>query len=57
MNENMYKNPIVQSNIEKLKSYKIEFIGPRRGMLACGQEGLGCMEDIDKIAKHVIDYL
>ena len=36
MNVNMYENPIVQSNIEKLKSYGYLFIEPGSGMLACG---------------------
>lgn len=53
MNVNMYKNAIVQSNIEKLKSYGYMFIDPIVGMLACG------VEDVGKLAKPVdiVDYV
>jgi len=57
MNENMYKNPIVQDNIRKLKSKGIKFIGPRTGQLACGDVGTGCLEDIEKIAKFIKQLL
>jgi len=57
MNENMYKNPVVQANIKKLKGYGMEFIGPRRGMLACGEEGWGCLEDVDKIVDVVRRFI
>ena len=36
MNTNMYENPIVQQNIEKLKSFGHRFIQPASGRLACG---------------------
>ena len=43
MNTNMYENPIVQKNLESLRSYKC-FIGETRtGQLACGTEGKGCL--------------
>jgi len=57
MNENMYKNPIVQSNIKKLKTFGMGFIGPRRGMLACGEEGWGCLEETDKIVNSIRRFL
>ena len=57
MNENMYRNPIVQLNIKKLKNFGMEFIGPRKGMLACGDEGLGCLEDVNKIVNSVKRFL
>jgi phosphopantothenoylcysteine decarboxylase/phosphopantothenate--cysteine ligase len=57
MNDNMYKNPIVQDNIRKLKSKGIKFIGPRIGKLACGDVGTGCLEDIEKIVKFVKQLL
>ena len=53
INENMYDNPGVQGNIRKLKNLGIKFIGPRVGKLACGDVGLGCLEDIDKIIRFV----
>ena len=39
MNNGMYENPIVQSNIEKLKSYGYYFVEPMVGHLACGYTG------------------
>lgn len=57
MNDNMYKNPIVQDNIRKLKSKGIKFVGPRTGKLACGDVGIGCLEDIEKIVKFVKQLL
>ncbi len=41
MNTNMYENPIVQDNIEKLKKYGMEIISPDSGRLACGDVGAG----------------
>lgn len=53
MNDKMYSNPIVQENIEKLKSLGMVFVGPEEGDLACGTQGAGRMTDIDKIVKEV----
>ncbi|OPJ61753.1 bifunctional phosphopantothenoylcysteine decarboxylase/phosphopantothenate--cysteine ligase CoaBC [Clostridium oryzae] len=53
MNTNMYNNVIVQENINKLKTLNYEFIEPAKGRLACGDEGIGKLEDINKIAKVI----
>jgi len=53
MNERMYRNPIVQSNIKKLKSLGYIIIEPRDGMLACGKAGIGCLADADIIVKEI----
>jgi phosphopantothenoylcysteine decarboxylase/phosphopantothenate--cysteine ligase len=45
MNNNMWSNPAVQANIEKLRQRSIEFIGPETGRLACGTEGVGRMAE------------
>lgn len=49
MNTNMYKNPIVKNNIEKLKGFGYEFINPISGRLACGDVGEGKMADTEDI--------
>lgn len=49
MNSNMYENPIVQSNIESLKSFGYEFIDPSFGRLACGDIGRGKLADVNLI--------
>ena len=53
MNENMYKNKIVQDNITKLKSLGYKFVGPREGRLACGKMGIGCLAEVETIIKEV----
>ncbi|APH14862.1 phosphopantothenoylcysteine decarboxylase / phosphopantothenate--cysteine ligase [Clostridium sporogenes] len=51
MNTNMYKNPIVKNNIEKLKGFGYEFINPISGRLACGDVGEGKMADTEDIVE------
>jgi len=53
MNENMYLNRITQRNIAKLKECGYKFIGPKKGMLACGKKGMGCLEDVEAIVEKV----
>ena len=53
MNCNMYSNPIVQSNMEKLKNLGYEFINPNVGRLACGTYGEGRMEE----PAEIVDFI
>lgn len=53
MNNNMYENPIVQDNIDKLKRYGYHFIEPDVGHLACGYEAKGKLPK----TKTIVDYL
>ena len=57
MNTNMYENPIVQNNIDKLKSLGYEFIEPASGRLACGDEGKGKLADVNTIVDYVLKEL
>ncbi len=41
MNDGMFANPAVKSNIETMKQRGIEFVEPRHGELACGTVGQG----------------
>lgn len=52
MNTAMYDNPIVQHNINKLKTYGYIFIEPQSGLLACGDVGRGKMEEPEIIAEY-----
>ncbi len=54
MNTNMFENPIVQNNIEKLKSYGYEFVMPTEGRLACGDTGQGKLSDINSIFDKIV---
>ena len=51
MNENMYKNRIVQDNIKKLKALGYRFVEPKTGRLACGRFGKGCLAEVEEIVK------
>ncbi len=53
MNVNMYKNKIVQANIQKLKRLGFKFIGPAEGRLASGKGGLGRLVEVGMIVKAV----
>ena len=57
MNENMYKNKIVQANIQKLKGLGFKFIGPMTGKLACGDVGVGHLAEVEIIVKQVKRFL
>ncbi len=53
MNENMYANKITQANIAKLQSLGYRFVGPRKGKLACGDVGMGCLAEVETIVQEV----
>ncbi len=53
MNTNMYENPIIQENINKLKSLGVEFIEPKESLLACGDYGKGALANIEDIVEVV----
>ena len=54
MNHNMFHNPIVQDNIEKLKKYGYEIVEPAHGMLANGDMGDGRMPDESLLLEYII---
>lgn len=45
MNVNMCTNPIYRENEEKLRRHGYRFVSPVKGMLACGWEGEGKLQD------------
>lgn len=53
MNTNMFENPIVRGNIEKLKSLGYRFIEPKESLLACGVTGKGALADVDDIVRII----
>ncbi|MCH5212207.1 MAG: bifunctional phosphopantothenoylcysteine decarboxylase/phosphopantothenate--cysteine ligase CoaBC [Oscillospiraceae bacterium] len=54
MNHNMFHNPIVQDNIEKLKRFGYEIVEPTHGMLANGDMGDGRMPDEFVLLEYII---
>ncbi len=57
MNVNMYNNPMVKSNIRKLKRSGIKVMEPYEGDLACGWEGQGRLADVSDISDEVFRAL
>jgi phosphopantothenoylcysteine decarboxylase/phosphopantothenate--cysteine ligase len=53
MDEVMYTSPQTQENIARLKGFGYAFIGPKKGTLASGKEGLGHIEDPSRIVEEV----
>lgn len=54
MNHNMFHNPIVQENINKLRNYGYEIVEPGHGMLANGDIGDGRMPDEDILLEYIL---
>ena len=52
MNVNMYGNPIVRENIERLKSKGYGFVDPGYGELACKTEGYGRLAELAVIEEE-----
>lgn len=57
MNWRMYENPFFQDNLNKLLASGIVQIGPEKGSLACGEEGIGKMADISEIVETIKSML
>ena len=49
MNENMYKNSVVQDNLKQLRQRGYLCIGPIKGHLVCGTEGIGHLASVEDI--------
>ena len=56
MNKKMWENPANKKNINELKNREIKIIGPTKGNLACGEIGLGRMEEIKIIKNEIKDF-
>jgi phosphopantothenoylcysteine decarboxylase / phosphopantothenate---cysteine ligase len=52
MNEQMYLNKITRANIQKLEKLGFNFVQPRKGNLACGEVGIGCLAEVETIVKE-----
>ncbi|MBW2147587.1 MAG: bifunctional phosphopantothenoylcysteine decarboxylase/phosphopantothenate--cysteine ligase CoaBC [Deltaproteobacteria bacterium] len=53
MNVHMWENPIVQANIQRLRSLGYRFAEPGAGFLACGYEGKGRMAEPADILEDI----
>lgn len=57
MNVRMWRNPVVQANVERLKGFGYHFVGPTSGWLTCGEVGegrLAPLEDILRAAERLL---
>ncbi|ACZ01205.1 bifunctional phosphopantothenoylcysteine decarboxylase/phosphopantothenate--cysteine ligase CoaBC [Streptobacillus moniliformis] len=54
MNTNMYLNPILQGNLEKLSMNNYNIVQPATGSLACGDFGLGKLPEVDIIVDKIM---
>jgi phosphopantothenoylcysteine decarboxylase / phosphopantothenate---cysteine ligase len=57
MNVWMYRNTVVQENINKLKGAGVSFVEPEEGYLACGDEGAGRLAPVELIAERALSML
>ena len=57
MNGKMWLHPATQQNVATLKARGVEFIGPEKGLLSCGYEGLGRLWPVDKVAARALKLL
>jgi len=57
MNTDMYDNPILQANLDKIKEYTdCVIVEPVVGQLACGSIGKGCLPSIDFLYEKILYY-
>jgi phosphopantothenoylcysteine decarboxylase/phosphopantothenate--cysteine ligase len=56
MNWRMYQHSAFQANLNTLRSRGVLVIGPEKGSLACGEEGVGRMSDTADIV-HAVNFL
>ena len=57
MNVNMYTNPIVVANVDRLRQRGHVIVEPESGPLACGDEGIGRLADPEQILRLVEEVL
>ncbi len=57
MNTNMFENPILQDNIQKLKNYGYEIVEPASGYLACGDTGKGKMPEPEVLMSYIMKHI
>lgn len=57
MNVNMYENPILQDNLDRLRRFDYEVIDPAVGYLACGDTGAGKMPEPSVLFEYILKEL
>lgn len=57
MNGKMWRHPATQANVATLKKRGAEFLGPEKGLLSCGYEGIGRLWPVAQIAVRAAKLL
>lgn len=57
MNCNMWENPFIQENLNKLEESGYNMLPPEEGFLACGYNGNGRLCSIEKVYEKAIEIL
>lgn len=57
MNTNMYHNPVVLENLDRLRRFETEVIAPDNGYLACGDTGEGKMPAPEVLLSYILREL
>jgi phosphopantothenoylcysteine synthetase/decarboxylase len=57
MNGKMWQHPATQANVALLQQRGADFIGPDKGLLSCGYEGLGRLWPVEQIAQSAVALL
>lgn len=53
MNWRMFEHPVVRQNLQSLVSKGVLQIGPGKGSLACGEDAVGRMSDVQDIVEEI----
>ena len=56
MNVRMWEHPSTKENLQKLKSFGYQIIGPETGDMACGEYGQGKMTEPQEIINNIEQY-
>lgn len=54
MNQAMWRKPVTQENVARLKQHGVRLIGPEAGEQACGEQGLGRMAEPEIICERLM---
>ena len=57
MNVRMWENAATHDNLQELASRGVNFIGPDKGEMACGEYGYGRLSEPTTIANYISDFL
>jgi len=57
MNSRMWTNPVVASNVKRLRELGYRFVEPEEGYLACGTSGVGRLADPEHILSALTELL